>query len=75
MATLESLLSTAEMAERTGFSQSWFLTHRKNGTGPTFHRIGSGSGGAIRYRWSDWEAYLAARRVDPRSPYKRGDDS
>lgn len=73
----DRLLTTAEMVERTGFSASWFLTHRKNGTGPAFHRVGAGIGGSIRYRWDDWLAYVDANRVEPRDSFEKGgtDDS
>ena len=72
MANPENLLTTAELSERTGLSQSWFLTHRRNATGPAFHRIGNGHGGSVRYRWSDWEAYVAACRIEPRGSYNTG---
>ncbi len=62
--TDETLLTTTKIAARSGMSVAWFILHRKKGTGPPFHQIG---GGAIRYHWADWEAYLAANRFDSRA--------
>lgn len=72
---MEELLTTAEMAARTGFSESWFVSLRAKNAGPAFVRIGAGIGSSVRYRWSDWEAYLAANRVEPRGPYKKAGTS
>lgn len=68
----EHLYSISEMSHETGFSPSWFAIHRKNKTGPAFLRIGNGLNGAIRYRWSDWEKFLASSRVQPSNTQENG---
>lgn len=47
----ERLLTTGQVAQLTGMSESWLCQGRIGGYGPSFIRFGSGrKGGAIRYR-------------------------
>jgi predicted DNA-binding transcriptional regulator AlpA len=54
----DALLTTEEVAKRTGFSRRFWETRRLTGDTPPFIRI---SGRAIRYRWEDVEKWLAGR--------------
>jgi predicted DNA-binding transcriptional regulator AlpA len=59
------LLTAEDLASRTGLHPSTFANWRVSGKGPAFLRLGS----AIRYRWSDVEAWLSSqRRVSTSDP-------
>lgn len=54
----DTLLTTEEVAKRTGFTRRFWEARRLAGDTPPFIRI---SGRAIRYRWEDVEKWLADR--------------
>lgn len=54
----DTLLSTEELAQRTGFTQRFWEGRRLSGDTPPFLRLGCR---AVRYRWSDVSKWLADR--------------
>lgn len=54
----DTLLTTEEIAERTGFTRRFWEQRRLSGDTPPFIRI---SGRAVRYRWNDVEKWLGER--------------
>lgn len=54
----DTLLSTEELAKRTGFTGRFWESRRLSGDTPPFIRLGCR---AVRYRWEDVEKWLAAR--------------
>lgn len=54
----DTLLSTEELAKRTGFTTRFWEARRISGDSPPFIRLGCR---ALRYRWSDVEKWLADR--------------
>lgn len=59
-------LTTKQLPELTGLSQSFFEKGRIYGYGPQFIRIKSGNrAGKILYRPEDVERWLAALECDP----------
>lgn len=52
------LLSTEQLAERTGFTPRFWEARRLTGDTPPFIRLGSR---AVRYRWDDVEQWLGER--------------
>ena len=52
-------LSEKELSELTGLSQSWFQQQRYKRTGPDYLKLGDTQFAPIRYRWSDWERWVA----------------
>ena len=59
----QPLLTASEVAERLGFSADWVLDRFEAGDVPGY-RFGR-KGGPVRFLWTDWEAFLHARRVGP----------
>ncbi len=57
----EPLLRAREVAERLGMSSDWVLDRWEAGELPGF-RLGSR---AVRFRWSEVEEWLEARRQGP----------
>jgi len=56
------LRDTEGAAHYCGCSIHLLIKLRTAGGGPTYHQIGSGKGGAIRYAEADLDAWLASRR-------------
>lgn len=52
-------LSEKELSEITGLSPSWFQQQRYKRTGPDYLKLGNTQYAPIRYRWSDWERWVA----------------
>lgn len=63
----EKLLKAAEVAERFGYTEEGLAQMRYRGNGPKFIKLG---GKAVRYRWSDVEAWL-----DQQTMQRTGDPS
>lgn len=64
----EPMLSPAQVGELLGLSRSTVDRMRREGKGPPWIKVSGEighSGGRIRYRRSDIEAYLQSRRVVP----------
>lgn len=60
------LLTTKQLPDVTGLSQSFFEKGRLSGFGPPFIRIRNGGrGGKILYRISDVERWLASQEQNP----------
>lgn len=59
MQVLDEWLTSAEAAKRLGIRPGTLVVWRQRGIGPAYVRCG----GAIRYRESDLEAYLAKQTV------------
>lgn len=59
----EELLGTREIAKRLGLSMVCLQQWRARGRGPKFYKLGPG---AVKYKWEDVEAWLAACEVEPR---------
>ncbi len=57
----EPLITAREVAERLGMSNAWVLDRWEAGELPGF-RLGSR---AVRFRWSELEAWLESRRGGP----------
>ncbi len=57
----EKLLTTKELPQLTGLSESFFEKGRIYGYGPAFLRLR----GRCRYRRSDVDAWLQSHRHDP----------
>ena len=57
----EKLLTTKELPQLTGLSESFFEKGRIYGYGPAFIRIG----GRCFYRRSDVDAWMQSHRHDP----------
>jgi hypothetical protein len=53
---------TEEAADYCGCSIHLLIKLRTAGGGPTYHQIGSGKGGAIRYAEADLDAWLDSRK-------------
>jgi predicted DNA-binding transcriptional regulator AlpA len=60
----DSLLTTAEAAQRLGVPFSTLAYWRAAHTGPRYIRLGEGVG-RVRYRPTDLDAYAAAKSVEP----------
>ena len=57
------LLAPPEVADILGIKVSTLTQGRWAGRGPSWHRLGGGSGkGAIRYSLADLQAYITASR-------------
>lgn len=54
----DQMLNTERTAEHIGVSPKTIRRWRYEGTGPPAHKVGA----AVRYRRSDIDAWLAARR-------------
>jgi predicted DNA-binding transcriptional regulator AlpA len=54
----DTLLSTEELAQKTGFTQRFWEGRRLSGDTPPFIRLGFR---AVRYRWEDVSKWLADR--------------
>lgn len=62
----EKLLTTGQVAQLTGLSESYFEKGRIYGYGPSFIRLRPKSrSGAIRYRPEDLQRWLAERECNP----------
>lgn len=62
----EKLLTTGQVAQLTGLSESYFEKGRIYGYGPSFIRLRPKSrSGAIRYRPEDLRRWLAERECNP----------
>jgi hypothetical protein len=59
----QRLMTASEVAERLGFSADWVLDRFEAGDVPGY-RFGR-KGGPVRFLWTDWDAFLRARRVGP----------
>ena len=64
--TKHKLLTTKQLPELTGLSESFFAKGRIYGFGPPFIRIRTGQrAGKILYRISDVERWLASQERNP----------
>lgn len=63
----EPLAKAAEVADRLGYTPEGLAQMRYRGNGPKFIKLG---GKAVRYRWSDVEAWL-----DQKTMQRTGDQS
>ena len=61
------LLDTRQAARYLGLSPSYLQNARSQGTpdSPPFIKLSTSSKGRIRYRISDLEAWIVARRINP----------
>lgn len=65
--TSHQLLTTKQLPDVTGLSESFFAKGRIYGFGPPFIRICTGQrAGKILYRISDVERWLASQEQNPR---------
>jgi len=62
----DPLLCPKEAATYLNLSVDWLARERWKGTGPGYVRLSGGRFGAIRYRRSALDAYVAAHTIDPR---------
>ena len=61
------LLTTKQLPQITGLSQSFFEKGRIHGYGPRFIRVRSGGrAGKVLYRASDVESWLADQECEPK---------
>jgi len=58
----DPLLRTTDAARLLGIKPATMKVWRHRGTGPAFHRIGSGATSPVAYRFSDLMAWLEERR-------------
>ena len=58
----DKLIRTPEAADLLGVQPGTLKIWRYRGTGPPYHRIGSGSTSPVAYRVSDLMAWLEERR-------------
>ena len=70
MPTYPEFLTTAQAAEFLNVSIPFLELCRRRGDGPPFHKLTDWPNGAIRYRKSALEAWLAEREQPPKR--KRG---
>lgn len=58
---MSELLREKEVAQLIGLSVHWLRRKRWAGGGIPFIKIADGTGGAVRYRREDVEAFIASR--------------
>ncbi len=56
-------LDTSSAATYLGMSRQWLEIARHKGEGPPYTKLSDAKGGAVRYRRSDLDAFMAERRV------------
>lgn len=64
---MEGLLRAREVADLLGMKTGWVLDQWQAGKLPGY-RLGSGKAGPVRFRASEIEAWLTARREGPTLP-------
>lgn len=57
----EALGKEAEVAEHLGVQPATLRQWRWRGWGPRYVKVGGGTRGFVRYRWSDVDAYVNAQ--------------
>jgi len=55
-------LDTAQASVYLGMSQDWLAKARCEGFGPPYSKVSDSRGGAVRYKRSDLDKFMAARR-------------
>ncbi|MBX3322690.1 MAG: helix-turn-helix domain-containing protein [Phycisphaeraceae bacterium] len=55
-------LDTAQASVYTGMSADWLSKGRSEGFGPPYSKVSDSRGGAVRYKRTDLDAFMAARR-------------
>lgn len=60
-------LDSAGAARYLGMSIDWIAKARCEGTGPKFSKVCGARGGAVRYKRSDLDAFMAARSTGGRA--------
>jgi predicted DNA-binding transcriptional regulator AlpA len=64
---MKRLLRDTEVADATGIPVQTLRNHRLKGTGPAYHKLGSGRMAAVRYDPNDVEAWLEGTKVNSTS--------
>ncbi len=55
-------LDTAQASVYTGMSGDWLAKGRSEGFGPPYSKVSDSRGGAVRYKRSDLDSFMSARR-------------
>lgn len=55
-------LDSASASVYLGMSQDWLAKARCEGNGPPYTKVSDARGGAVRYKRSDLDKFMAARR-------------
>ncbi|MBX3363754.1 MAG: helix-turn-helix domain-containing protein [Phycisphaeraceae bacterium] len=56
-------LDSAQASVYLGMSQDWLAKARSDGGGPNYSKVSGSRGGAVRYKRTDLDKFMAARRT------------